>query len=279
MTLGFGGAEIGFGGTEFDEVDRFLNAALDDGLNVIDTAECYKDSEEKIGKAIGHRRDEYHLFTKCGHSSGIDHPDWSVELLTASIDRSLQRLKTDRVDLVMLHSCELEKLQQGDVIEVLQRAKQAGKTRLIGYSGDAAAARYAVELGVFDALETSVNIADQESIDLTLPLATEKGMGIIAKRPVANVAWKYADPTANAYAQTYCERLQKLSYTEPLSVETALRFTLSQQVSVCIVGMSRSGRWKPNLEIAAKGALETEKVEEFRRRWKEIAQPDWTGQQ
>lgn len=279
MPLGFGGAEIGFGGTEFGEVERFLNAALDDGLNVIDTAECYKDSEEKIGKAIGHRREEYHLFTKCGHSSGIGHPDWSRELLTESIDRSLQRLQTDRVDLVMLHSCNADILKEGVGIEVLQRAKEAGKTRLIGYSGDSATARLAVELGVFDVLETSCNIADQESIDLTLPLANEKGMGLIVKRPVANVAWKHADPSAAGYAQTYCERLQKLAYTEPLTVETALRFALAQPVGVCIVGMSTSARWKPNLEIVGKGPLEPEKVAEFRRRWKEVAPSEWVGQE
>ena len=57
--LGFGGAEIGFRAVPQDEVNPLLNSALDAGLNVIDTAACYADSEEMIGRTIGHRRSEY----------------------------------------------------------------------------------------------------------------------------------------------------------------------------------------------------------------------------
>src|SRR5947207_1785090 len=93
--LGLGGAEIGFGEVEQSVVDEMLNQALDCGMNVIDTGECYKASEEKIGLAVGHRRDEYHLFSKCGHTSGLDGQDWEPDMLRKSIDRSLLRLKTD----------------------------------------------------------------------------------------------------------------------------------------------------------------------------------------
>src|SRR5690242_20489506 len=68
--LGFGGAEIGFQQVDQDVIDRLLNSALDAGLNVIDTAECYAGSEESIGKAVSHRRKEYFLFTKVGHAEG-----------------------------------------------------------------------------------------------------------------------------------------------------------------------------------------------------------------
>ena len=60
-------------------------------------------------------------------------------------------------------------LKRGDIIDVLLRVKEKGKTRCIGYSGDCEAALYAVRTGVFDSLMTSINIADQEAIDLTLP--------------------------------------------------------------------------------------------------------------
>src|SRR5207249_5800242 len=120
--LGFGGAEIGFESAELATVERMLNAALDSGLNVIDTAECYSNSEELIGRAVSHRRNDFYLFTKCGHSSGIDLPDWDPRLLEQSIDRSLQRLRTDRVDRIQLHSCFEETLRQGDGIRVLQPA-------------------------------------------------------------------------------------------------------------------------------------------------------------
>src|ERR1051325_9323444 len=83
--LGYGGAEVGFQSAEQETVTRLLNSALDAGLNVIDTAECYGASEELIGNAVGHRRKEYFLFTKCGHSAGIDLPNWDLRLLEQSI--------------------------------------------------------------------------------------------------------------------------------------------------------------------------------------------------
>src|SRR5690349_18763431 len=75
--LGFGGAEVGYSDAAPERVKELLNSALDAGLNVIDTAECYVTSEENIGKAVGHRRNDYHLFTKCGHARGYADPDWN----------------------------------------------------------------------------------------------------------------------------------------------------------------------------------------------------------
>ena len=69
--LGFGGAEIGFNGVEQSQVTFMLNEVLDNGCNVIDTAECYKGSEELIGTAIGHRRDDFYLFSKFAVNTNI----------------------------------------------------------------------------------------------------------------------------------------------------------------------------------------------------------------
>jgi aryl-alcohol dehydrogenase-like predicted oxidoreductase len=283
--LGFGGAEIGNEEATPEQVEELLNAALDAGLNVIDTAECYGDSEELIGGAVGHRRGEYFLFTKCGHT-GADFglQDWDPRLLELSIDRSLKRLRTDRVDLVQLHTCSEELLRQGDVIAVLQRARDAGKTRFIGYSGDREAARYAVECGAFDTLQTSISIADQEPIELTLPLARERGLGVIAKRPIANAAWRSGDqPPASGYHRPYWERLSKLDYPflrgdMDAAVGTALRFTLSQPgVHTAIVGTRRPGRWQQNAALLAEGPLPEAEIDAIRRRWAAVAGSDWTG--
>lgn len=276
--LGLGGAEIGFNGTEQANVSVIINEGLDNGLNVIDTAECYRDSEEKIGEAVGHRRDDYFLFTKCGHASGLSGEDWEPAMLRESIDRSLRLLKTDYVDLLQLHSCSSDLLLQGDVIQVLQEAKAAGKTRYIGYSGDGQDAKTAVTLGVFDALQTSCNFADQECINLTLPLAKAKGMGVIAKRPIANVAWRHESREVAGYGAVYWDRLQELKYIYPHMVDLALRFTLSQDIHVAIVGASKPERWKENSEIAIRGALDDETVSWIRNRWLDVAKPDWVGQ-
>ncbi|MGG1880568.1 aldo/keto reductase [Paenibacillus cisolokensis] len=278
--LGFGGAEIG--NKDLPTVEKLLHSALDAGLNVIDTAECYGNSEELIGKALAGRRSEYYLFTKCGHASGLDYPDWDPVLLEKTIDRSLQRLQVDYVDVIHLHSCSEEILRQGEVIEVLKKAKEQGKTRYIGYSGDTKDALYAVQTGVFDSLETSVNIADQEAIDLTIPEALQRGMGVIAKRPIANVAWQHDTLSEQDYAYPYWLRLGELNYDfltdVQQGVETALRFTLSTPgVATAIVGTANPGRWQQNAELLAKGPLPQEAYEAIRRRWKEVAGADWVG--
>src|SRR3954470_21511796 len=210
--LGFGGAEIGFEGSNEETVARLLKGALDAGLNVIDTGECYEGSEELIGKTVAERRANYYLFTKCGHPRGIGSEDWSPASLLESIERSLRRMRTDRLDLIQLHSCSEAVLRKGDAIAALQTARTKGYARYLGYSGDGQAARYAVECGAFDSLQTSINIADQEAIDLSLPLAREKGVGVIAKRPVANVAWKESHKPIEPYHHVYWDRLNKLRY-------------------------------------------------------------------
>ncbi len=270
--LGFGGAEIGLEGAEEATVAQLLGAALDAGLNVIDTAECYGNSEEMIGKTVSQRRDDFYLFTKCGHPHGMESgANWSRDSILESIERSLQRLRTDHLDLVHLHSCSEATLKEGEVIEALQAARAKGHTRYIGYSGDSHAARYAVECGAFDSLQTSINIADQEAIDLTIPLAREKKMGVIAKRPVANVAWKGGHKPANSYHQTYWDRLQTLRYRFlesaqlEKSVATALRFTLSVPgVCTAIVGTTNPRRWEENARLLAAGSLGEKEFQEIR---------------
>lgn len=282
--LGFGGAEIGFRGAGVEQVDKLLGSALDAGLNVIDTAECYRNSEALIGQTVSHRRHDYYLFTKCGHAAGLDLPNWDPVMLEQSIDRSLKRLKTDYIDIIHLHSCSEELLRQGDVIEVLERAKAKGKTRYIGYSGDHTAALFAVRSGRFDSLMISLNVADQEALTETIPEARQRGIGVVVKRPVANIAWRHTtEPEPSAYEHAYWQRLQQLAYPflkpdEPESVGTALRFALTTPgVHTAIVGTSKPTRWTENAKWLQAGSLPSETYTAIRDRWKQIAQPDWIG--
>jgi aryl-alcohol dehydrogenase-like predicted oxidoreductase len=280
--LGFGGSEIGYERASGRTVERLLGSALDAGLNVIDTAECYEDSEALIGRALGGRRREVHLFTKCGHAGGWARANWRPTSLLSSIERSLRRLATDHVDLIQLHSCSLAQLRKGDVIAALERARERGWARYIGYSGDGEAARYAVECGRFDTLQTSVSIADQEALDLTLPLARERDMGVIAKRPLANVAWRYTRKPAESYYQDYWMRLRTLDYDflkGDAAVATALRFTLAAPgVHTAIVGTAKPDRWQANAALLAAGPLPAADVERIRARWRQVARSSWEGQ-
>jgi aryl-alcohol dehydrogenase-like predicted oxidoreductase len=305
--VGFGAAEIGFVRASDQAVDALLGAALDAGINVIDTAAMYGDSEEKLGKALQGRRNQVLLFTKCGLclpprlslpgfllrsyqklrlSIGLanryESLDWHPRALEWNIDQSLRRLKTDCVDLIQLHSCSEETLRQGEVIDVLHRARKAGKARHVGYSGHGNAALYAIQCGQFEALQISINIADQKPLDLVVPLAIEHGIGVIAKRPVANGLWRSVDMPAAIRHQAYWDRLQKLHYDflqGESAFETALRFTLSAPgVHTAVVGTTNPAHILQDAKSAATGFLDQEEFEMIRSRWKQIAAPNWTDQ-
>jgi len=284
--LGFGGAEVGFSKASVGRVRELLDSALDAGLNVIDTAECYMASEELLGEAVSGRRKNFYLFSKCGHSRGYEHPDWDdIPRMEESLDLSLTRLRTDYLDLFQIHSCPKDILERGDILDFMERAKRSGKTRFIGYSGDNEAALFAVQSGRFDTLQTSINIAEQRTIDTVLPEAVKQNMGVIAKRPVANAAWRHKTrPPDDFYGVTYWDRLQKLDYDflkkdMGESVADALRFTLAVPgVTVAIVGTQQPGRWQENACLLARGPLDPREFTAIRERWKQRAEKDWEGE-
>ena len=284
--LGFGASEFGQKRIALKMAASILGSALDAGLNVIDTAACYGNSEELIGHAVGHRRNDFYILTKCGHSSGLRFDDWTPPLVEASIDRSLKRLRTDHLDIVQLHSCDEQQLRHGELIAALQHARDKGKLRYIGYSGDGKAAQYAARCGAFDTIQISLSIADQEAIETVLPLARERDIGVIAKRPIANAAWLLGSWwSLGLYTRPYRTRLRKLNYDflsrDPKeAVAPALRFTLSVPgVHTAIVGTTKPSRWQQNAALMAGGALPQSEYDWIRMRWRSIATSDWIGLQ
>jgi hypothetical protein len=106
---------------------------------------------------------------------------------------------------------------------------------------------------------------------------------VIAKRPIANAAWRYARRPAEPYYQAYWERLRALDYPflrdEARVVSTALRFTLAAPgVHTAIVGTKRPERWPANARLLEAGPLSPAEIEEIRARWRKIAEPSWTGE-
>ena len=277
--LGFGGAPIGYLETDRRQVAEILNTLLDRGVNLIDTAASYSGSETAIGEAIGHRRDDYLLVSKCGQAfQDIEGAAWSASAIGQTVERALRRLKTDHIDVLLLHSCDLETLKEGEALGALVKARDAGKVRFVGYSGDNQAAAHAAGLDEVAVIETSVNICDQANIDSVLPEARRNNVGVLAKRPIANAAWKDASeqrgPYVN-YAKIYSERLATMAITPadlgfPGEVgaawsEIALRFTLSQPgVATAIVGTTKTSHVERNLEALSKGALPENVVTELR---------------
>ena len=276
-------------------VEKVLAAALDSGINFFDTAECYHDSEEMVGRTISARRDEFYLATKFGHSLSEDGHDivgaWSADAITASIDRSLKRLRTDHVDLLQLHTCDLDVLQKGEAIEAAQRARDAGKTRFIGYSGDNEPAMWAVESGLFDTLQTSFNLTDQRPRLGLLKAAKRQDMGVIIKRPIANGAWgSAANPTANLrwgpdYGDVYWRRGRAMTGMGPIENAPQDRIAMSlgflfghPEVDTAIVGTRNVSHLKSNIALVEASVSVPESVTaELYRRW-DLLDDDWVGQ-
>ena len=258
--LGAGLSEIGYQLTkaDIDQASKLLNAALDGGINFLDTAACYGISEETIGATIAHRRDEFYLATKAGHvAGGYEGEEWSAQTITDSIERSLQRMKTDHLDIVQLHSCSVDVLERGDAIEALLAAQQAGKTRFVGYSGDNEAAAWAIESGIFDTLQTSFNLVEQRARTRLFDKAVAQDMGIIIKRPIANGAWG-ATACPSDYASQYFARAQAMDHMNPPAgspahrILLALGFTLAHDaVDTVIVGTKNPTHMQANLDWLA----------------------------
>lgn len=291
--LGFGGAPIGFLGIERERASGVLNALLDAGVNLIDTAASYKDSEGFIGESIGNRRDEFVLVSKCGGKiDGLDAPEWSPELIAMTVDRSLKALRTNQIDVMLLHSCSRQVLERGDALAALVKAREAGKVRCVGYSGDNETAAYAATLPDIMAIQTSISIADQRNIDIVLPKCRERNLGVEAKRPIANAAWKDIDQQPGLYknyAKTYTDRLKQMKLdikdlgfedTSEGWSEMALRFTLSQPgVSTAIIGTTNLEHAKKNIAAAEKGPLPDATVQKIRDAFKRAeGTGQWTGQ-
>jgi aryl-alcohol dehydrogenase-like predicted oxidoreductase len=221
------------------------------------------------------------LLTKCGALNAFTREDWSKKGILETIEQSLRNLKTDHLDIAQLHSCGAEILKRGEAIEALQRAVEKGYTRYIGYSGDNEDAKYALELDVFDSLQTSVSIADQTPIDGVIKTAKEKQIGVIAKRPIANAVWRHDSKPPDSYHHEYWDRIQKLRYefldkSLEEATATALRFTLSiDGIDTMIVGTTKPGRWSENAKYIAEGNLSSEEFEAIRERWKEVGGEDW----
>ena len=256
--LGLGLSEIGYGLTMAEEAQaaQVLNTALDMGINFLDTSACYNISEELLGRAIAHRRDEYVLATKCGHvAGGYQGQDWTAQTITDSIERSLRRLKTDHIDLVQFHSPDVADLEKEENIQALLNARQAGKTRFIGCSNDNEGAMWAVESGIFDTLQTSYNLVDQSARRDLLPKAKAQNMGVIIKRPIANAAWG-AQTSPSSYAQEYFLRAKEMLAAGPIPgapddrILLAIGYVFAQDLAdTMIIGTLNPSHLAANIEM------------------------------
>jgi predicted aldo/keto reductase-like oxidoreductase len=181
-------SRVGMGGIPLqrpteNEAIKIVQRALELGINFIDTAAGYGVSEERIGKALLGRRDQVIIATKSGRSGKAE--------ATAELERSLERLQTDYIDIWQLHNIsDAEKYAQvtgpGGLLEAAQEALQAGKIRHIGLSShNLDTAIEAVKSGLFETIQFPFNYVTREPADELIPLAQEHDVGFIGMKPFA----------------------------------------------------------------------------------------------
>jgi aryl-alcohol dehydrogenase-like predicted oxidoreductase len=257
--LGLGAGHIGDPRTSEDDVGRLLNRALDLGVTFVDTARGYGLSEARIGRHLAHRRGDFVLSTKGGY--GADGAgDWTAAAITLGIEQALLRMRTDVIDVFFLHSCPRHVLEQGDVPRALEEAKTRGKVRVTAYSGENDALAFAADAG-FGALQCSINVADQRSLDAEVKTAARRGLGVVAKRPIANAPWRFASRPTGDYCEVYWERLQAMGGDALRGdadwLDVALRFAaFAPGVSTAILGTGRIENLEAAARVVEKGPLD-----------------------
>ncbi len=169
-------------------VDRLLNTVLDLGIKYIDTAPAYGISEERIGRAIAARRREFVLSTKVGETfdDGRSTYDFSERAVRTSIERSLERLRTDELDIVLIHSDgnDLQILNETDVVPTLIALRDAGVIKAIGLSAKTVDGARAA-LAWADVLMVEYHVRDQSHRPV-IAEAAEAGVGVVVKKGLAS---------------------------------------------------------------------------------------------
>jgi aryl-alcohol dehydrogenase-like predicted oxidoreductase len=265
--LGLGAGQVGEDTVSEDAAAELLHGALDAGVTLIDTARGYGLSEERIGRHLAGRRNEFVLSSK----GGYDVPgavDWTPAAVTDGIDRALRLTRSERIEIFHLHSCPVGVLRRGDLQDALDTAVADGKIGVAAYSGDNEHLEYAAASGRFGSIETSVNIVDQWNLHHVVGRQPE--LGVIAKRPIANAPWRFSERPVGDYAELYWERLRELDL-DPGGLdwdELALRFTAyAPGVHAAITGTARLDHLKRNVEVVDRGPLPTGLLSRIEAAW------------
>lgn len=234
-------SSIGFGAIKLPQIsqrecDTLLSRAIDLGINFVDTADCYGDSEEKIGKALSKRRKEFYLSTKIDERDKVG--------VSKKLERSLQRLKTEWIDLAMFHDVlgsEYENLFVRGGLEALKEAKKQGKVLEIGISihNSVSMMKKVIESGAFSVLMVAYSAIDEDRLTSDLiPSAFQKKVGLIAMKPLAGgrlAEWR---------------EWNKKYFKDQIPAQVCLRYILTNPFITCAIpGMTNLRELKENVEV------------------------------
>ena len=283
-----------FGGMDENTALSIIRKAIELGINTFDTADLYSlgNSEYRLGKALKEYRSDVNIFTKAGNvvANPASH-DLSYHHLMASIDRSLNRLQTDYVDLFQVHLPPKTEKEFTEVEKVFKDIKSEGKAR---YCGISVGIRYEqgieiIKRKLVDSLQIYFSLIDQKPLEELLPLAKKNNIGIIVAEPLAQglLTNKYKighifpknDLRSNGYTKQLLEkklkRVQEFNFlikkNRTLN-QAALAYILSrEEVSTCIPGAKSTEQLISNT-TSSKIELnqsELKKIKEIQEGWRD----------
>lgn len=249
-----------------DEADAesFLHAVIDHGINFIDTAPDYGIAEERIGRYLHQRRGEFYLATKCG-CDYIQHPHeieirhtWEKSVVRANLERSLQRLQTDYVDLLQFHGGDAETLQHAGLIDLVLDYQAQGLVRHIGISTKLPELPQLLKLNVFETFQLPFSCLAPEHQEWIAKIA-DSGAGVIIRGGIA-----HGGPDAEIQRPPLNDVWEQAGLNELLPegmsrAELILRYTLSQPgCHTTIVGTCNPQHMLENVAAAQAGPLPQE---------------------
>ncbi|PQO33190.1 aldo/keto reductase [Blastopirellula marina] len=252
--------------------ERFLNRVIDAGINFLDTAPDYGLAEQRIGRALGNRRNEFYLATKCG-CAYVQHADhleikheWNQEVIQRNLETSLERLETDYIDLMQFHGGDAITLEENGLVDQLLDFKSQGMIRHIGVSSKLPDLPGLIELGVFETFQIPYSCLAPEHHDI-ITAASESGAGIIIRGGIAHGGPDAEIQRPNLNDVWTAAKLDELLTEDMSRAEFILRFTLSHpHCDTTIVGTCNEDHLAENIAAANKGPLSAELVKETLRR-------------
>ncbi len=237
--IGVGGYHLGLGGVTEQEAIEIVRSALDRGVNFLDNCWDYNGgaSEERMGKALeGGYRQKAFLMSKIDGRTG--------QAARQQLEESLRRLKTDHLDLIQIHEVirmtdPEQAFQPGNVIDVLQQARESGKVRFIGFTGHKSPDIHLHMIATadknhfrFDSVQMPVNALDEHFNSFgqrVIPEARKRGMAIIGMKPLSNGA---------------------ILKTNTVTAPEALHYAMSVPVTVTITGCQSMANLEQALGVA-----------------------------
>ena len=273
--LGLGGLFVSSHGAAFEDGKAAILRAFELGINYVDTAPTYADSEECLGRVLPHIETPLVISTKLGGRPSPFEPQNKTQL-RASFEESLRLLNRESVDILMIHEPDRPgqydwwtdaATASGPVVEFLQELKGEGRIKYCGLAGTTAySMAHLIEAGEFDVVLTAFNFSLlwREAEHSVLAAAQKKNMGVIVGSPLQQGAlarrWDAIETGARWLSparQNQFRQLYALADEIALPLpELALRFCLSHPaVSTVLTGVCSVAEVEQNVAAAERGVL------------------------